>query len=91
MTATPWFYEVFFFKTKIIRQLRKWNESKKKCIQKPLWFCMIFPCGCKCGCLCVCAYACKGYSCVLICVCMRLSQFANAVGCISRSEFVGVS
>ena len=41
--------------------------------------------------VCVCAYAYMGYSCVLICVCMRLGQFANAVRCISRCESVGVS
>ena len=36
-------------------------------------------------------YVPMGYSCVLMCVCMSLSQFANAAHCISRCEFVGVS
>ena len=39
----------------------------------------------------VCAYACRGYSCILMHVCISLSQFINAVRCISGGEFVGVS
>ena len=71
----------FFYKTTIIRQVRKWNLLKIEKIQSKtivvlydflrvvlsVWVCV-------CG---------GGYSYVLICVCMRLGQFANAARCIS--------
>ena len=56
-----------FCKTTIIRQLRKWNESKieKNIVKKPLGFCMIlYVWFWVCECVEVCAYACMGYSCV---------------------------
>ena len=39
---------------------------------------------CVCVCVCVCAYACVGYSCVLMCVCIGLSEVTNAARCFSQ-------
>ena len=65
----------------------KWIE---KIQSKNRWdFVWFFTCGCKC--VIMCAYACMGYSCVLMCVCMSLSEFTNAARCITRCEFVIVS
>ena len=32
----------------------------------------------------VCAYACVGYSCVLMCICVGVSECINAAPCINR-------
>ena len=55
-----------FYKTTIIRQLTKWNESKiEKYSKKPLGLCMnLYVCLWVCVCVCVCV----GYSCVLLSV-----------------------
>ena len=63
------------------------NQKSKKYIKKCCGFVWFFMCGCKCVNVCVLMW----YSCVLICVCMRLGQFANATCCISGCEFEGVS
>ena len=39
----------------------------------------------------VCAYECVGYGCLLMCVCMSLSEATNAARCITGSKFVDVS
>ena len=37
------------------------------------------------------AYANVGYSCVLMCICMGLSEVTNAARCLTRCKFVCVS
>ena len=86
-TATPGFHG-FFFKTTIIRQLRKWNESKiEKILSENRWdFVGMFTRDCECVsvCVCVCSYACVGYCCVLMCVYMGVSEGTNAARCFNR-------
>ena len=51
----------------------KWIENIKKIHSKNCWdFVGIFTCYCKC--VWVCAYACVGYSCVLMCICVGVSE-----------------
>ena len=63
-----------FYKTTIIRQITKWNESKiEKYNQKPLGLCRnLYVCSWVCVCVCVRARVrmcvCVGYSCILLCV-----------------------
>ena len=63
----------------------KWIENRKNAVKNRCGFVWIFTCGCKCVCVCVYACvcmhvcACIGYSCVLMCICTSLSEFANAV------------
>ena len=68
----------------------KWIENRKNIVKNRWDFVGIITCACKCVCVCVCVCG-GGYSCVVICVFMRLSQFANAVRWISGCEFEGVS
>ena len=67
----------------------KWLENRKSTVKKPLEFCMILTCGCTC--VSVCGYACVGYSCVLMCLCMGLSEVTNAARCLTGCKFIGVS
>ena len=65
----------------------KWIENRKKyshqtvgilceylCVVVSVW---VYEC------VGVCAYACVGYSCILMCVCMGLSEDTNAARCFN--------
>ena len=85
-----------FCETTILKQLRKWRESKiekdlKNTVKNRCDFVWFFTGGCKCVSVYGCAYACMGYSCTLMRVWMKLSDFTNAARCISGCVFVGVS
>ena len=79
----------FFFKTTIIRQWRKWNESRIEKIQSKNRGDVIgiFTCGCKC--VRVCGYVgmlvwiIVTYQCVYVQVC--LSEGTNAAHCFNRT------
>ena len=64
------------------------NRKSKKYSQKPLGFCRnlymwLQVCKYVSVCGCVYAYACVGYSCVLLCVCVGVSEGTKAARCFN--------
>ena len=61
----------------------KWIENRKNTVKKPLEFCMILYVWLCMG-VWVCGHTCVGYSCVLMCFCMGLSEVTNSARYFSR-------
>ena len=64
--------------------IMNWNQ--KNTVKKSLGFCTILYVW-----LWVCVLAYVGYSCILMCICMGLSEDTNTAHCLIGCRFVGVS
>ena len=66
----PWISWSFFSKTIVIRQLRRWNESKIRKKYRQKTFGISFMCGCMCvsvcGCVSMCVCVIVTYGCVFL-------------------------
>ena len=60
------------------------NWNRKNTVKNHWDFVGIFTYDCKCVSVWVCAYACVGYSCVSMCVCVRVSEGTYTARCFNR-------